>query len=77
MSLEMFNDLSIIELLSLAVATSIDALAVGITFAFLKTNILISALTIGGKAMGKSFAINKSDIILYGFAKFVSTFYKK
>lgn len=37
----------------------------------------IAALTIGGKAVGKSFAINKSDIILYGFAKFVSTFYKK
>ena len=31
----------------LAIATSIDALAVGITFAFLKTNILIAALTIG------------------------------
>jgi hypothetical protein len=27
--------------------------------------------------MGKSFAINKSDIILYEFAKFVSNFYKK
>ena len=37
---------------------------------------VISSLTIGGKAIGKSFAINKSDIILYGFAKFVSTFYK-
>lgn len=31
----------------LAIATSIDALAIGITFAFLKTNILISALIIG------------------------------
>ena len=37
----------------------------------------IAALTIGGKAVGKSFAINKSDIIFNGFAKFVSTFYKK
>lgn len=36
---------------------------------------LISSLTIGGKAIGKSFAINKSDIILYEFAKFVSNFY--
>lgn len=36
----------------------------------------ISSLTIGGKAIGKSFAINKSDIILYEFAKFVSNFYK-
>ena len=38
---------------------------------------IISALTIGGKAMGKSFAINKSDIILYEFSKFVSYFYKE
>lgn len=38
---------------------------------------IISSLTIGGKAMGKSFAMNKSDIILYEFAKFISNFYKK
>jgi len=38
---------------------------------------VIAALTIGGKAIGKSFAINKSNIILYGFAKFVSNFYRK
>lgn len=37
---------------------------------------IISSLTIGGKAMGKSFAINKSDIIMYEFAKFISNFYK-
>ena len=37
---------------------------------------VISSLTIGGKAVGKSFAINKSDIILYEFAKFISNFYK-
>ena len=36
----------------------------------------ISSLTIGGKAIGKSFAINKSDIILYEFAKFISNFYR-
>lgn len=36
---------------------------------------VISSLTIGGKAIGKSFAINKSDIILYEFAKFISNFY--
>ena len=34
----------------------------------------IASLTIGGKAIGKSFAINKSDIILYAFAKFISNF---
>ena len=38
---------------------------------------IIAALTIGGKAIGKSFAINKSNIILYEFAKFISNFYKK
>lgn len=31
----------------LAIATSIDALAVGVTFAFFKTNIILSALIIG------------------------------
>lgn len=35
----------------------------------------ISSLTIGGKAIGKSFAINKSDIILYEFAKLISHIY--
>ena len=35
------------EMLPLAIATSIDALAVGITFAFLKVNIIISVLSIG------------------------------
>ncbi|MBO5138313.1 MAG: hypothetical protein J6B89_01565 [Bacilli bacterium] len=37
---------------------------------------LIASFTIGGKAIGKSFAINKSNIILYKFAKFISNFYK-
>lgn len=36
---------------------------------------IISSLTIGGKAIGKSFAINKSDIILYEFSKIISNFY--
>ncbi len=37
---------------------------------------LIAAFTIGGKALGKSFAINKANIILYKFAKVISYFYK-
>ena len=37
---------------------------------------IISALTIGGKAIGKSFAINKSTSILYRFSKFLSLFSK-
>ncbi len=38
---------------------------------------IISSLTIGGKAIGKSLAVNKGNIILYEFAKIVSYFYKK
>jgi len=37
---------------------------------------LIAALTIGGKAIFKSVAINQSNEILYNFAKFVSIFKK-
>lgn len=37
---------------------------------------IISAITIGGKALGKSYAINNGTTILYGFAKFL-TFFKK
>lgn len=43
----------------------------------LTVSAVIASLTIGGKAIGKSFAINKSDIILYEFAKFISNFYNK
>ena len=48
-----------------------------ILFTGLVITAIISSLTIGGKAIGKSFAINKSDIILYSFAKMVSPFYRK
>lgn len=41
------DSLAVKEMFLLAVATSIDALAVGITFAFLKVNIVAAALTIG------------------------------
>lgn len=40
------------------------------------TTATIASLTITGKAIGKSFAINKSNIILYEFSKIVSYFYK-
>ena len=36
---------------------------------------LIAALTIGGKAIGKATAINKSTQILFKFSKFISYFY--
>ena len=41
------DSIDIKTMLMLGVATSIDALAVGITFAFFKTNVLLSALLIG------------------------------
>lgn len=62
-------------MLPLAIATSIDALAVGITFAFLRVNILISILVIGittfcfsflgvkiGNVVGEKFK-NKAELI--------------
>ncbi len=36
----------------------------------------IASLTIGGKALGKSIAMNKSNVILFNFVKVISIFYK-
>ncbi len=44
---ELSIDLHFKEMIILAIATSIDALVVGISFSFLKQNILFSSLTIG------------------------------
>lgn len=38
---------------------------------------LVASMTIGGKAIGKSFAINKSDSIIFRFSSFLALFYKK
>lgn len=38
---------------------------------------LIAALTIGGKACGKSYAMNKSDVIIFKFSKFLTLFLKE
>ncbi len=38
---------------------------------------IIAALTIGTKAIGKSYAINKSEYIIYEFSKIISYFYKE
>lgn len=69
------NKLDIKELFIMAVATSIDALAVGITFAFYKVNIALASSTIGlttfiisalgvviGHKFGKKFK-NKAGIV--------------
>lgn len=53
-----------------------NSLNFSLLFISLTVAAIVAALTIGGKAMGKSFAINKSDIILYEFSKVVSIFYK-
>ena len=37
----------------------------------------VAAFTIGGKALGKSFAMNNSNIILFRFVKVLSIFYRK
>lgn len=37
---------------------------------------VIASLTIGGKAVGKGFAINKGNFILYEFSKMISYFHK-
>ncbi|MCI5967119.1 MAG: hypothetical protein MRZ42_01885 [Tenericutes bacterium] len=38
---------------------------------------IIAALTIGGKAMGKATAINKSTLILFRFSQVIANFYRK
>lgn len=64
-------------------AGSIIAISISNNFNFDKFYVMlivtsvVASLTIGGKALGKSFAINKSNTILYKFALFVSYFYKK
>lgn len=52
-----------------------DKLNISIVIMSLITTGLIAAFTIGGKAIGKSFAINKSTTILYQFSKAISPFY--
>lgn len=38
---------------------------------------VVASLTIGGKAVGKSIAINKSDTIIFKFSSIISFFYRK
>ncbi len=59
-------------ILSITISNSlqIDALLVS-----LLVTALIAALTIGGKAMGKGFAVTKSNVILFEFSKIVSLIY--
>lgn len=61
--------------------TIAEGLSTALGFNYLVTSLVVtavvSALTIGGKAMGKNVAINMSDRILYKFCLFIMIFYKK
>ena len=48
------DDVSFKTMIILAIATSIDALAVGITFALLRTHLILSVVTIGTITFGIS-----------------------
>ena len=62
--------------IAVALATSLAKVFNINLFVFLILFSAITAtLTIGGKALGKSYAINKSNLILFEFAKVVSNFY--
>ena len=58
---------------SIAIIIS-DRLDCSLLLVTLLITAFIAAITIGGKALGKSFAINNSNIILYRFVKFISFF---
>ena len=60
MTFEEGNPLSTKSLMILAIATSIDALAVGVTFAFLNVNILWAITLIGGI----TFVISYAGVVL-------------
>lgn len=59
--------------ISLIIAHKYNLSVFGVT---LIMTAVLASITIGGKAMGKSYAVNKSNLILYNFASFLSIFYK-
>ena len=64
--------------IAVVLATSLSrVLNINLFVALVLFSAITAALTIGGKALGKSFAINKSNLILFEFAKLVSNFYHK
>jgi ABC-type protease/lipase transport system fused ATPase/permease subunit len=78
-----FNDVigDICGIISGACGTNITLIMVNtFNFALLLTGLIVAAviasLTIGGKAIGKGFAINNSNIILYEFVRVISIFHK-
>ena len=65
---------SVAILISLAVSNEFK---MNVTFTTLIITALVAALTIGGKAIGKSYAINKSDLIIFRTSKIISIFIKE
>lgn len=61
------------SIISLALARHLNIELIIITLIITS---LIASLTIGGKALGKSYAMNKCNEILYEFSKVISCFYK-
>lgn len=60
------------------IATNVSELMhIEFLYATLITTAIIAALTIGGKGYEKTFAIEKSNDILYAFAKILSVFYRE
>jgi CBS domain containing-hemolysin-like protein len=59
---------------SIISVTLASTFSINIFITTLITTAVIASLTIGGKALGKSYAINKNNLILYQFAKFLSYF---
>lgn len=53
-----------------------EALKFPVLYTTLTVTAITASLTIGGKALGKGFAIKNNTTILYGFAKIISIFYK-
>lgn len=53
-----------------------NKLGISVVLITLITMALVAALTIGGKALGKSFAMNRSNVILYRFCRIISLVYK-
>ena len=53
-----------------------SALKVDVFIVTLVVTALVASMTIGGKAIGKGFAMKNSTNILYGFDKVISVFYK-
>ena len=56
-------------IISIIIATKLNVNSFGISILFTS---IVASITIGGKAIGKVYAINKSNNILYNFSKLIS-----